>query len=132
LIGVPVNIDGVCSVVDFEFIEIMDDSQPYPTLMGIEWEFYNQTIINLNRREMIFEVGDLKVIAPLDPTERKRYIEPTRGNEIDNLYNMNAWMDYYVNPTTNGVLIWRSISLCVVDLEEGLRHWKQRMHEVST
>jgi hypothetical protein len=120
LIGVPVNIDGVCSVVDFEFIEIMDDSQPYPTLMGIEWEFYNQTIINLNRREMIFDVGDLKVIAPLDPTERKRYIEPTRGNEIDNLYNMNAWMDYYVNPTTNGVLIWRSISLCVLDLEEGL------------
>jgi hypothetical protein len=124
LIGLPVNIDGVCSVVDFEVIEIMDDSQPYPTLMGIEWDFDNQTIINLNRREMIFEVGDLKVIAPLDPTERKRYIEPTRGKEIDNLYNMNAWMDYYVNPTTNGVLIWRSISLCVLDLEEGLQHWK--------
>ena len=36
LTGVPVNIDGVCSVEDFEVIEIMDDSQPYPTLMGLE------------------------------------------------------------------------------------------------
>jgi hypothetical protein len=49
-----VNIDGVRSVADFEVIEIVDDSQPYPTLMGIEWEFDNQEIINLKRREMIF------------------------------------------------------------------------------
>jgi hypothetical protein len=40
--------------------------------------------------EMIYEVGDLKVTAPLDLIEGKRYIEPTRGNEIENLYNMNA------------------------------------------
>ena len=72
---------------------------------------------------MIFEVGDLKVIAPLDPTERKRYIEPTRGNEIDNLYNMNAWMDYYVNPTTNGALSWRIIISCASNSKEGLKHW---------
>jgi hypothetical protein len=56
-----VNIDGVCSVESFEFIEIVDDSQPYPTLMGLEWDFDNQVIINLKKREMIFEVGDLKV-----------------------------------------------------------------------
>jgi hypothetical protein len=31
-----VNIDGVRSVVDFEVIEIVDDSRPYPTLMGLE------------------------------------------------------------------------------------------------
>jgi hypothetical protein len=104
LTGVPVNIDGVCnSVADFEVIEIMDDSQPYPTLMGLEWEFDNQEIINLKKREMIFEVGDLKVTAPLDPTEGKRYIEPARGNDIDNLYNMTVWMDDYVNPTVQMV-----------------------------
>jgi hypothetical protein len=82
------NIDGVCSVADFKVIEIVDDSQPYPKLMGLEWAFENQEIINLKRREMIFLVGGLKVTAPLDPTERKKYIEPSRGNEIDNLYNM--------------------------------------------
>jgi hypothetical protein len=41
LTGVPVNIDGVHSVVEFEVIEIVDDSQPYPTLMGLEWAFDN-------------------------------------------------------------------------------------------
>jgi hypothetical protein len=81
---------------------------------------------------MIFEVRDLKVTAPLDPTEGKRYIEPARGNDIDNLYNMTAQMDDYVNPTADGALSWRSISSCASDSEEGLEHWQQRMHEVST
>jgi hypothetical protein len=71
LTGVPVNIDGVHNMEEFEVIEIMDDNQPYPTLMGLEWDFDNQEIINLKRREMIFEVGDLKVTAPLDPSEGK-------------------------------------------------------------
>jgi hypothetical protein len=44
----------------------------------------------MKRREMIFEVGALNITAPLDPTEGKRYIEPIRGDEIDNLYNMIA------------------------------------------
>jgi hypothetical protein len=90
LTGVPMNIVGVHNVADFEVIEIVDDSQPYTTLMGLEWDFDNQAIINLKRREMIFEVGDLNVTTPLDPSEGHRYIEPTRRNDIDNLYNMTA------------------------------------------
>jgi hypothetical protein len=38
---------------------------------------------------MIFEVGGLKVTAPLDPTEERRYVE-LAIKEIDNLYNMTA------------------------------------------
>ena len=49
------NIDWVRIVEYFEVIEIVDDSQPYPTLMELEWAFDNQAIINLKRREMIFE-----------------------------------------------------------------------------
>ena len=82
------NIDGVRSVAYFEVIEIVDNSHPYPALMRLEWTFENQGIITLKKMEMIFEVGDLKVTSPLDPTEGKRYIEPAKGNEIDNLYNM--------------------------------------------
>jgi hypothetical protein len=33
------NIDGVHTVVYFEVIEIVDDSQPYLALMGLEWAF---------------------------------------------------------------------------------------------
>jgi hypothetical protein len=90
LTRVHVNIDGVHNMVEFEVIDILDDSQPYPALMGLEWDFDDQVIIKFKRREMIFEVGDLKVTAPLDRSERKRYIEPTRGNDIDNLYNMTT------------------------------------------
>jgi hypothetical protein len=112
LMGVPMNIDGVHIMEDFEFIEIMDEIQPCPTFMGLEWDFYNQMIINLKRREMIFEFGYLKVTTTLDPIEEKRYIEPVRGNDIDKLYNMTTWMDDYVNPTADGFLIWRSINSC--------------------
>jgi hypothetical protein len=72
---------------------IVDEIQPYPSMIGLEWDFDNQAIINLKRREMIFEVGYLKVTTPLDPLEGKRYIEPTRWNDIGNLYNMTMWMD---------------------------------------
>jgi hypothetical protein len=58
--------------------------------MGLEWDFDNQVIINLKRREVIFEVGYLRVIAPLEPSEGKIYIDPTRGNNIDNLYIITA------------------------------------------
>jgi hypothetical protein len=64
----PVNIDGVCNMSYFEVIEIVDVSQPYPSLMGLEWAVDNQAIINLKRREMILEVMDLKVTAPSDPS----------------------------------------------------------------
>jgi hypothetical protein len=36
--------------------------------------FENQAIINLKTRKMIFESGDYRVIAPLDPSEGERFI----------------------------------------------------------
>jgi hypothetical protein len=100
------NIDRVRNMVEFEVIEIMDDKKPYPSLVGLEWAFDNQVIIKLKRREMIFEVQGLKVMTPLDTSEGKRYIEPTRGNDTDNLYNMTAWMEDYVNSTVDGAMTW--------------------------
>lgn len=37
--NVKVNINGVRSLDDFEFIDIVDDTNPYPTLLGIKWDF---------------------------------------------------------------------------------------------
>jgi len=65
----PVNIDKVLNVAYFEVIEIVDDTQPYLELMVLEWDYDNQDIINLNKREMIFEARYLKVTTPLDPLE---------------------------------------------------------------
>jgi hypothetical protein len=33
---VLVNIDGVCSMADFEVFEIVEDNKPYLALMGLE------------------------------------------------------------------------------------------------
>ena len=49
LLSVPIDIDGVTTLVDFEVIEIIDDSNPYPPLLGIEWAMANAAIINLKR-----------------------------------------------------------------------------------
>ena len=39
--GVTVNLDGVCTKADFEVIEIVDNTTPYPTFLGLDWAFHN-------------------------------------------------------------------------------------------
>ena len=63
------------SLSDFEVIEIIDDSTPYPALLGIDWEFENQAIINLKKKTMSFEGNVIQVIGLLDPTLGPRYTE---------------------------------------------------------
>jgi hypothetical protein len=75
---VPVNIDGVCSVVEFEVNEIVDNNQPYPYFLGMDRSFRNLVVINLKKREMIFQGRGLKVTAPLDSMKERRYMEPIR------------------------------------------------------
>ena len=50
-----VDIDGVRSFADFEVIEIIGDSRPYPTLLGIDWEIDNMVVIDLKKRQMTFD-----------------------------------------------------------------------------
>jgi hypothetical protein len=37
--GIPVDLDGVCTMEDFEVIDIVDNTTPYPVLLGLDWEF---------------------------------------------------------------------------------------------
>ena len=69
------DIDGVRTFADFEVIEIVDDSCPYPALLGIDWDFNNSTVVDLKKRCMTFERDGLRVIAPLDHDEGQRYID---------------------------------------------------------
>ena len=48
--NVLIDIDGVNTLADFEVIELIDDSNPYPALVGIEWAMENATVINLKKR----------------------------------------------------------------------------------
>lgn len=53
-------------VAEFEFIEIVDDTNLYPTLLGLDWALDMDVIINLKRRSMIFQKNGTKVVVPLD------------------------------------------------------------------
>ena len=73
---VPVDIDGVRTFANFEVIEIIGDSQPYLALLSIDWVIGSKAVIDLKRRQMTFEDAQIQVIAPLDPHQGPRYIEP--------------------------------------------------------
>lgn len=82
--GVTVDIDSVSTQTDFKVIEIVDDSNPYPALLGIDWATDMKGIINLKRRKMMFEKKSLRVVVPLDPAEGECYTEPVRDEDSDN------------------------------------------------
>ena len=73
---------------DFELIEIADNTTKYPIFLVLDWAFDNQAIIKLKMRKMTFESREYRVIAPLDPSEGERFVEPTFLDleEINQLY----------------------------------------------
>jgi hypothetical protein len=97
------DIDRVRKFVDFEVIEIVDESCPYLALLGVDWAFNNSTVVDIKKRRMTFEGNGLRVIAPLDPDEGHRYTEPIREEdrayELENIYKLTARQQDYINPT---------------------------------
>jgi len=66
---VIVDIEGVSAQVDFGVMDIFDNSNPYPTLLGIDWATDMNEVINMKKRKMIFEKNSLCIVVPLDPAE---------------------------------------------------------------
>ena len=132
----PVGIDGVHSFVDFEVIEIIGDSRLYPALLGIDWAIGNMDVIDLRKRQMTFEDNHIRVIAPLDPFQGPRYIEPIRAEDearnMESLYQMMANQSDYINPTTEGNISWRCDSSCASDSDVSLENWQNILYEVSS
>lgn len=100
-------------------VNIVDDTNPYRTLLGINWAFDNQVIISPKKRKIVFETEDLRFTAPLDPMKGEWYVEPVKygfsTTELGNIYNTKMHMEDYVNPTTNEVLSCWSVSSCASD-----------------
>jgi hypothetical protein len=72
---------------------------------------------------MTFQSKDYRVIAPLDPSEGERFIEPTCLDleEIGQLYKKTVREEDYVNPTIDKVLSWHSITSCATDSDTRVR-----------
>jgi len=64
LLGVIVDIERFHTTTIFELIEIVDDINPYHASLGIDLDFDNLSIINLNKRQMICEGNNMRVIVP--------------------------------------------------------------------
>jgi len=48
--SMSIDIEGMRSHMDFNVIEIMDENNPYPALLGLDWAFENLSLINLKKR----------------------------------------------------------------------------------
>jgi hypothetical protein len=120
---------GVKTTTYFEVIEIMGDKDPHPSLLGIDWEYENYTIIDLKRDTMVFEAYGIEVFQPLDPSLGLRYIESADHNmeseALDQLYTITTSMrPDYINPTTDGSVSWRNIQSTNEDPEATFDGWK--------
>lgn len=47
--GITVDIEGAKALADFELIESVDDNNPYPALLGIDWATNMNVVINLKK-----------------------------------------------------------------------------------
>ena len=125
-----VDIVGVKVQTDFEVIQIVEDMDPYPTLLGLDWAIDMGGIINLKKRSMVFENNGTRVIVPLDPAEGKCYTEPVpKEEDVDYIYKLTA--RDAVNPTEDEELGWREDSECLFDPDEEIENWQNRLHDVS-
>jgi len=108
-------------------IEIVDDSNPYPVLLGIDWATDMNGVINLKKCRMIFEKNSLRIVIPLDPTEGLCYTEPVNdyGNDdhLDCIYKITTREKDWVNPTVDGQLSWERKSSCTSDFDEEIERW---------
>jgi hypothetical protein len=68
------DLDGVHITTYFEVMDMVDESIPFPTLLGIDWAFDNQAIINLKTAKMIFEAENFRVVESLYPSYCERYV----------------------------------------------------------
>ena len=79
---------------NFEVIEIVDDVNLYPVLLGLDWDFGMDDINNLKRRSMVLENNGTRVVVPMDPIKGKRYTEPMcneyADEDIDHVYRLTA------------------------------------------
>ena len=77
------DIERESALANFEVIEIVDENNPYPALLGIDCATDMNGLIDLKKRKMIFEKKSLCIIIPLRPTKGLRYTEAVCDYESD-------------------------------------------------
>ena len=72
---------------------------PYPTLLGIDKDIKNQTIIKFKNRILSFEYLEMQVVTLINLMEDQRIVKQVKGEGqegyLDNIYNISYEMDDY-------------------------------------
>jgi hypothetical protein len=113
------KIKGVNIKVDFDVIEIMDDSNPYPALLCIDSSLDNNEMLNMKKRKTSFETDTSRVISLLDMNEGDNYNEAINEDAqrsiTKNIYHITWNIEEYINTTIDGEL--SCIRVCMYDME---------------
>jgi len=64
-----VDMEGGSTLANLELIEIIDNNNPYPALLGIDWATDMNAVINIKKWKMIFVKKSLCIIIPLNLAE---------------------------------------------------------------
>jgi hypothetical protein len=122
--------------VYFEVIDIKDDFDPYLYLLGIDWAFDNNVLLNLKKHQIFVETDTMCIISPLDPNEGDMYNElvdeDAHSSVIENIYKILGHMEDYVNPTMDGELSCRRVNSYDINLDDAMERWKNNIYEFST
>ena len=68
---------------NLKVIDIFEDTNRYPTFLGIDLGMNKCTIINFKKRSLTFEDDDLWVVTLLDPKEGHRYVKQVNNERQD-------------------------------------------------
>ena len=101
-----IKVEGLKIYTYFDVIEIVYEITSYPMLLGIGLENEYLAVINFKKRVITLKNCDIQIIAPLDPFEGKRHVEPRKDEvmgEWDTAYNI---VEDCINPTMEGEMGW--------------------------
>ena len=76
---------------EFNVIEVVDGGSSYSALLGIRWTNDSLAVINFKKHIMTFENRDIRVIAPMDPNEGRRFVDPIKEEVVgvwEHAYNI--------------------------------------------
>ena len=113
---IVVDIARIKVRVDFEVIQIEEDAEPYPALLGLGWAIDMGGVIELRKRSIIFEVDGARYVIHLDPAEEERYTRPKELREaeekeaLDCIYNITTQDQEWIDPNDDGMLCWEKES----------------------
>lgn len=130
------GIDDISTQTDFEVLEFVDDKNPYPALLRIDWATKMKGILNLKICKMKFEQKSLQVVVLLDPAKGERYTKLVHnkesGDELDCIYQIIMQEPDQMQSIDNRRTSWECESIYTMDSEEEAERWQNQLHAITT